>query len=63
MHKAVKFEKIIEVLLIVLLFSIPLSIDSHLYGDSLGITLISEPLMFNLVFFYFLFLFVSNQKH
>ncbi len=53
MQTAVKFEKIIEVLLIVLLFSVPLSIDSHLYGDSLGITLVTEPLCLVLSFFIF----------
>lgn len=64
MHKTVKFEKIIEVLLVVLLFSVPFAIDSHLNGDTFGITLISEPLCVILSFFiFFSYLFeIKNIK-
>lgn len=53
----IKFEKLISILLCLLVFSTPLSIDVLLNDEKLGLTLISEPLsvlIFFLVFFFYL---------
>lgn len=61
MGRNIKLEKLITILLYLLIFSTPLSLDVLLNGGSLGLTIISEPLCLLIAVFVFIS-YIKNIK-